>query len=95
MFGKIVTFMRDLIQSSSSQPVRVVFVRLETNEWLAYVAEMPAINGTGSSAAQALAGVQQELRRYGKVTGSTFTVQPDNPHYQQQLSPDTQMNPMN
>jgi hypothetical protein len=90
MFGKIVTFMRDLIQPST-KPVSVVFVKLNTNEWMAYVTEMPAINGTGSSAAQALAGVQQELRRYGKITGNTFTVQPENPHYQQLLSPDTKM----
>ena len=91
MFGKIVTFVRDLIGSSASQPVRVVFVRLETNEWMAYVAEMPAINGTGSSAAQALAGVQRELRHYGKVTGNTFCVETDNPQFQHLLTPDDKL----
>jgi pantoate kinase len=57
------------------------FVRNIT-EWIAYVAEMPAVNGFGTSAAQALAAVQAELNRYGKTAGRKFTVQPTKLKYQ-------------
>ncbi len=72
-------FVLNLLQPVPAEEVTVIFVRIDANnvtEWIAYVAEMPAVNGFGTSAAQALAAVQQELSRYGKTADRKFTVHP-------------------
>lgn len=76
MFNRMIKFVRSLVRPVPVEEVTVVFVRAEGNEWIAYVSEMPAVNGYGVSAAQALAGVQQELKRFGRTTGRKFTLQP-------------------
>lgn len=85
MLETLIRFMRNLVQPIPAEEVTVVFVRVDASdvtEWIAYVAEMPAVNGFGSSAAQALAAVQGELNRYGKTTGRKFTVHPTRLKYQ-------------
>ncbi len=72
----MIQLVRRLIRPVPVEEVTVVFVRGDTNEWIAYVAEMPAVNGYGTSAAQALANVQQELNRFGLATGRKFTLPP-------------------
>ena len=77
--------MRNLVQPVPAEEVTVIFLRVDAKdltEWTAYVAEMPTINGFGSSAAQALAVVQQELSRYGKTAHRKFTVHPAKLKYQ-------------
>ena len=54
------------------QEVTVFFLMLGPEEWMVYVEEMPAINSSGSSAAQALGGLLRELRRYD-AGARTFT----------------------
>ena len=46
------------------QEVTVLFLMLGPEEWMAYVEEMPAINSSSSSAAQALSGLLSELKQY-------------------------------
>ncbi len=79
MLDRMIRFVRNLVQPIPVEEVTVIFVRVDAKdvtEWIAYVAEMPAVNGFGTSAAQALAAVQQDLSRYGKTAGRKFTVHP-------------------
>jgi|GEM_PF-5020201 len=85
MLDRMIRFMRDLVQPVPAEEVTVIFVRVDAKdvtEWIAYVAEMPAVNGFGTSAAQALAAVQQELNRYGRTANRKFTVHPGKLKYQ-------------
>ncbi len=85
MLERVIRFVRNLVQPVPAEEVTVVFVRVDAKdvtEWIAYVAEMPAINGFGTSAAQALAVVQHELNRYGKTARRKFTVHPGKLKYQ-------------
>ena len=50
------------------QEVTVFFIMVHPGEWMAYVDEMPAINSSGSSAARALDGLVEELKRYDSGT---------------------------
>lgn len=76
MFSRIVRFVRSLLSPVPVEEVTVVFVRGDANEWIAYVPEMPAVNGYGTSAAQALAHVQLELNRFSRTTGRKFALPP-------------------
>lgn len=85
MLDRMIRFVRNLVQPVPAEEVTVIFVRVDAHnvtEWIAYVAEMPAVNGFGTSAAQALAAVQGELNRYGKTAGRKFTVHPTKLKYQ-------------
>jgi pantoate kinase len=70
----MIKFVRSLVCPAPVEEVTVVFVRGDATDWIAYVLEMPAVNGYGTSAAQALASVQQELTRFSRATGRKFTL---------------------
>lgn len=52
------------------QEVTVLFLMIGPDEWVVYVEEMPALNSSGSSAAQALGELLRELRKYDSSAGT-------------------------
>jgi hypothetical protein len=60
--------------SSPVQEITVVFLMTEVDEWIAYAHELPALNSSGGSAAEALAGLMSELKQYAAVSGFFFEV---------------------
>jgi hypothetical protein len=52
------------------QEVTVFFLMTGPEEWMVYVEEMPAVNSSGSSAAQALGELLRELRHYDSSAGT-------------------------